>query len=121
MLYRRLLISVAASGFLVSGAFAQSGLVEVRDNTMVETFGAIADRVDDWDVHDASGRKIGEVEEVVGTDVNTPTALVIDFEDDSAYPDRDVVIPFSEFSYENGRLTLNATPEAVRGMEIWHD
>lgn len=121
MFYRRLLIAIAASGFLAGGALAQSALVEVRDNVMVEAFGAIADRVDDWDVYDLSGKEIGEVEEVVGTGRDTPTALVVDFDDDSAYPDRDVVIPLSEFVYENGRLTLKATPEAVSGMEVWHD
>ena len=121
MFYRRLLISLAAGGFLVGGAFAQSGLVEVRDNVMVEAFAAVADRIDDWDVYDPSGKEIGEVEEVVGPDRDTASALVVDFDDDSAYPDRDVVIPLSEFVYENGRLTLKATPEAVSGMEIWRD
>lgn len=121
MFYSRLLIAIAATGFLAGSALAQSALVEVRDDVMVEAFGAIADRVDDWDVYDVSGKEIGEVEEVVGADRDTPTALVVDFDDDSAYPDRDVVIPLDELVYENGRLILKATPEAVRGMEIWRD
>lgn len=123
MIYRGFLLGLAATGFMVGSAFAQSNLVEIRDNVQVEAFGASADRVDDWDVYDSAGTEIGEVDEVVGTDAATPTALVIDFDDDNehAYPDREVVIPLSEFTYENGRLTLNATPEAVRGMPVWDD
>ena len=84
-------------------------------------FPAIADDVDDWDVYDAQGTEIGEVDEVVGTDVNTPTALVVDFEGNGGYADRDVVIPLDLFTQENGRLVLNADPAAVSQMPTWDD
>ena len=122
MLHRKLLLGIALGGLMTGGAaMAQTAWVEVSDNVHVAAFGAIADQVDDWDVHDASGVEIGEVEEVVGPDADTPTALVVDFEGNAGYADRDVVIPIEEFSLEGRRLVLNATPETVSGFEVWKD
>lgn len=122
MLHGKLLLGLALGSLIAGGAaMAQTAWVEVSDNAHVAAFGAIADQVDDWDVYDASGTEIGEVEEVVGPDAATPTALVIDFEGKAGYADRDVVIPLDQFSRENNRLTLNASPEAVGAMEAWND
>lgn len=122
MLHGKLLLGLALGSLMIGGAAtAQTAWVEVRDNAHVAAFGAIADQVDDWDVYDASGTEIGEVEEVVGPDAATPTALVIDFEGKAGYADRDVVIPLDQFTRENNRLTLNASPEAVGAMEAWKD
>lgn len=122
MPYRMLLPGLVAGCLMAGGAaMAQTALVEVNDNVHVAAFGAIADQVDDWDVHDASGVEIGEVEEVVGPDADTPTALVVDFDGNAGYADRDVVIPLDQFTRENDRLTLNASPDAVGGMETWND
>lgn len=122
MLHRKLLLGIALGGLMTGGAaMAQTAWVEVSDNVHVAAFGAIADQVDDWDVHDAAGTVIGEVDEVVGPDAGTPTALVVDFEGNAGYADRDVVIPLDQFTRENNRLTLNAAPDAVGAMEPWND
>ncbi len=121
MRYRNILLGLAAGSLMTGAALAQTALVEVNDNVHVAAFGAIADQVDDWDVYDASGVEIGEVEEVVGPDAGTPSALVIDFDGKAGYADRDVVIPLDQFTRENNRLTLNAAPEAVSAMETWND
>jgi len=122
MLHRKLLLGLALGGLMTGGAaMAQTALVEVNDNVHVAAFGAIADQVDDWDVYDASGAEIGEVEDVVGPDAATPSALVIDFEGNAGYADRDVVVPLDQFTRANNRLTLNASPEAISAMETWND
>ncbi len=121
MLYRKLLPGIVAGCLMTGGAFAQTALVEIDDDVQVAGFEANADTVDDWDVFDASGAQIGEVEDVVGTDARTPTALVVDFDGKAGYADRDVVIPLGEFARENGRLVLNAAPDAVGGMPTWND
>ena len=122
MLHRKLLLAMALGGLMTGGAaMAQTALVEVNGNVHVAAFGAIADQVDDWDVHDASGAEIGEVDEVVGSDAGTPTALVVDFEGNAGYADRDVVVPIDQFTRATNRLTLNASPEAVSAMETWND
>lgn len=122
MLHRKLLLAAALGGLMTGGAaLAQTALVEVNGNVHVAAFGAIADQVDDWDVHDASGMEIGEVDEVVGPDAGTPAALVVDFKGNAGYADRDVVIPIDQFTRENNRLTLNASMDAVSAMETWND
>ena len=122
MSYRKLLLGIVAGGFLAGGsAFAQSALVEIDDDVQVAPFGVDADTVDDWDVYDASGTEIGEVEDVLGTDAKTPTALAVDFEGNGGYADRDVAVPLGEFTREGGRLILKATPDAVAAMPTWDD
>lgn len=116
------MITAVASLMVVSGAaFAQAPLVEIADRVMVEPFGADADTVDDWDVHAADGTEIGEVEEVLGTDAQTPTALAVDFEGNGGYADRDVVIPLDRFTLSEGRLVLDADPASVEAMPTWDD
>ena len=121
MSYRKLLLGIVAGGLLTGGAFAQTAWVEIDDEVRVPAFDARADDVDDWDVYDAAGTEIGEVEEVVGPDRQTPAALVVDFEGNAGYADRDVVIPLDQFTRQNDRLVLNAAPDAVGGMETWND
>ena len=122
MLYRKLLLGIVAGGFITGGsALAQNALVEVADDVQVPALGATADTIDDWDVFDASGTEIGEVEEVLGTDARTPTALAVDFEGNAGYADRDVVIPLDAFTLQDNRLVLNAAPDAVSAMEEWRD
>lgn len=102
-------------------AFAQAHLVEIADSVMVEPFGANADTVDDWDVYAADGTEIGEVDEVLGSDPQTPTALAVDFEGNGGYADRDVVVPLDQFTPSGNRLVLNADPAAVQAMPDWND
>lgn len=121
MIARKFSLAISTAVLMAGTAFAQGNLVEVRDNVQVVPFNAIADEVDDWDVYDASGTEIGDVEDVVGTDKNTPTALVVDFKSKSAYGDRDVVIPLDQFSLQGNRLILNADAAAVAQMPAWDD
>ena len=112
------LITMLAS---IGSASAQTSLVEISDSVMVANFGANADTVDDWDVFAADGTKLGDVEEVLGTDTQTPTALAVDFEGNAGYADRDVVIPLDQFTLVDGRLVLDADPATVSTMPEWDD
>ena len=118
---RQFVLAAAAASLIGGAAYAQGALVEIGDDVQVAPFNATVDQIDDWDVFNMAGTEVGEVEEVVGTDANTPTALVVDFEGNEGYADRDVVIPFDQFSLENNRLTLRADPAAVGQMETWND
>jgi hypothetical protein len=96
-------------------------LIEIdNDNVQVAEFGASVDQVEDWDVF-AGGAKVGEVEEVVGTDAATPTALVVDFDGSGGFADQDIVVPLDQFSWENNQLVLNADVAAVGGFQVWND
>ena len=104
-------------------ALAQSGWAEVPDSTMIKAFGMSADDLDDLDVVNAAGHKIGEVEDVL-SEVGQPAALGIEFEGFSDYSpgkDLDVIVPFDQFTLEQGRLKLNADAAAVKAMETYPD
>ncbi|MEO3387479.1 PRC-barrel domain-containing protein [Mesorhizobium sp. CAU 1741] len=118
---RQFTLAVAAASMMGGAAFAQGTWVEIEDTIQVPTFEATVDQIDDWDVSNVGGSVIGEVEEVVGTDANTPTALVIDLEGNEGYADRDVVVPFDQFTLDGDRLTLRADPAAAAQMEEWSD
>ena len=66
-------------------AMAQSHLVEIPDRVTVATLGTDVDTIDDWDVFAPDGTKLGDVEEVLGTDPRTPTALAIDFDGNDVF------------------------------------
>ncbi|MGX6647293.1 hypothetical protein ACWCOP_05055 [Maricaulaceae bacterium MS644] len=119
----RLYFAVLA-GLLTAPAFAQNpqdAMYEVADRTPLPGFTINADVADDLDVVDATNRKIGEVEEVVGPNRDTPEALVVDFEDAIAeYGRQDRIIPLSAFSFDGGFMVL-ADDTAVSDMPIWRD
>lgn len=96
-------------------------LVELDDGVTVAALGMSVDRIDDMDVH-FDGRKVGEVEEVLGTAPGTATALTVDFDDNAGFGDRDdVIVPLDRFRLDNGRLVLSADAAAVAQMPVWND
>lgn len=118
---RTLALTAVTLGILATGASAQMKLEEVSDSTMLMPWNVSAEKVEDMDVM-ANGKKVGEVENVVGTSDSAPTALVVDFEDDAGYGDRDnLVIPVENFSYTNNMLALTAAPAAMSNMQAWDD
>jgi hypothetical protein len=121
---RNLLLPAALAVLLpASTAFAQTAWVEVDDQVMVAPFNLNADRVDDMDVVDAAGRKIGEIEDVIGPSRTEATALVVDFESGSGYVagDDDVIVPLAGFELQGENLLLLGDAQTVRGYEIYRD
>ncbi|MEN3791779.1 PRC-barrel domain-containing protein, partial [Fulvimarina sp. MAC3] len=82
------------------------------------------DEIEDMDVYDGNGTEVGEVDDVLGSDPQTPTHIEVNFDDDDAstYPDRDdVVVPISNFSLLNNRLTVDLSPEEVQNLPVRND
>lgn len=122
MFAKKLSIAMIAAGMMAGTAMAQTAWVEIEDDNLeIAEFGATVDQVEDWDVYNAAGEKVGEVDEVVGADATAATALVVDFDGNGGYVDQDVVIPLDQFSWENNQLVLNADVDAVGGFEVWTD
>jgi hypothetical protein len=115
----------AVTAALLAGAgiaLAQNAWVEVDDAVDVAPLNAQADVVDDWDVYNGAGAKIGEVETVIGPDRNTPTALVVDFEDDAGLGDRDdLIVPLDRFALNGQNLTLDVDAAAVAAFVEYRD
>ena len=117
----RLALPFAVLALTASPALAQQGWVEIADDVQVPSFGINVDRVDDLDVY-VDGREIGDVEEVLGRSAEEPAALVIDFDDDAGYGDRDdVIIPIDRFRLDGNRLMTDVTPAEVAGFPEWND
>ncbi|UIJ73518.1 PRC-barrel domain-containing protein [Aurantimonas sp. HBX-1] len=111
-------VALLSAGLFAGAAFAQTaGLVDVDDNVMVPPFNVTVDDLDDMDVYDAAGTEIGEIEEVVGTDANTPTAFVVDF-DDQGYGDEERVIGLENFAMDGARMTLSLDAAGVATLPV---
>lgn len=121
----RLFRPLMAAGFtavLAGSALAQTAaLVEIDDSFVVQPWNMSVDAIDDMTVLGAGGTKVGEVEEVLGTDASTPTALVVDFDDNSTYGDDDRVIPLDQFTPGANGLTANFNPANVRDYPAYDD
>ena len=116
--FASLFLAVAFGGV----AFAQTAWVEIDDDVVVAPLNKEADDVEDWDVIGSDGAKLGEVEEVIGTQAGTASALVVEFEDGSIFDrDREVIVPLDQFSFADDKLTLNADAAAVGTMELYKD
>jgi len=110
-------VLLAATGL----AMAQDKLIELEDTVMVAPLGMSVGQIEDLDVY-VDGRKVGEVEEVIGTDPANPTALVIDFDGDSAFGDRDdMIVQIARFVASGGRLVTDLSPTEVASLDVWKD
>ena len=122
MKLKTLSATVIAASLAAGTAYAQQSFVEIEDNVMVQPFNANADTVEDWDVYSPAGVEIADVEDVIGTDAQSPTALVVDLDDNAGFGDRDdVIVPLDQFSWQDNRLVLNADAAAVSTMAVWND
>lgn len=120
----RLKLALAACLALSAApALAQTAWVEVRDSVMVAPFNLPADDVEDMDVVDAAGKKIGEVEEVLGPNADEATAVAIDFDDNAGLDDRngDVIVPLAGVELQGKTLRLLGDAATIRGYEIYPD
>ncbi|MBE7185300.1 MAG: PRC-barrel domain-containing protein [Methylobacterium mesophilicum] len=122
MKFSRPLAAAILSAVIATPALAQTAWVKIDDNVAMQPWGATVDAVEDMDVMGANGTKIGEVEEIVGTAAGTPSAIVVDFSDDSPFGNRpDVVVPLDQFTFDNNRLTLAADAATVSGFQNYDD
>lgn len=106
---------------LATPALAQDRMLEVNDGVLLSEFGIDADLADDLDVLDTAGRKIGEVEEVVGWSRDAAEALVVEFED--AFPEYGLderVLPLAAFRFDGGAVVLRDNTD-VQAMPVWRD
>lgn len=121
----RLLLCPALAIALASAASAQTAqqpLIEIDDDVMVTGFEMTADTLDDLDVTDPGGIVIGEVEEVLGTSADMPSALAIDFDDSQTdFGDEDRVVNLDQVELVNGALVLRMPATGILELPIWDD
>ncbi|GGD91190.1 hypothetical protein GCM10011390_07400 [Aureimonas endophytica] len=110
------------TAYAVGPAGAQVQYVELPDGAILAPWNMTVDAVEDLDVLGANGQKIGEVEEVIGTDPATPAALVVDFEGGSGFDTRDdIAVPLDAFSMAPKGLLMTLSADSVAALPTWDD
>jgi len=117
----KLFVAFPIAALMAAPALGQTQWVELQDNVQVSQFSSTVDQVEDWDLYDASGQKIGEIEAVLGSDGASASALVVDFDNASSYVDGDVIVPIDQFTWEANRLSLNIDKAGAQQLELWND
>ncbi len=77
--------------------------------------------IDDADVVNADGDKIGEIEEVLVDDSGTPVAAVVEVGGILDIGDEDIVISLEDLSYEDGDYATTLTEEQLEELPEWDD
>ena len=118
----RTAILVAAALFSTT-AFAQAPatvqLVEIDDDQAnIAVLGLTVDQIEDLDLYDAQGTKLGEIEDVLGADATAATVLSIDLEGSD---DVDVIVELSDMQLQDNRLVTSLTIEELRALPVWND
>ncbi|KQT57423.1 MULTISPECIES: PRC-barrel domain-containing protein [unclassified Aureimonas] len=115
-------VVIATSLFGAATAHAQTtALVEVADATMIPMINSNADALEDLAIHNAAGVKIGEIEEVLGTDAATATAVAVDFDDKAGFGNEDRIVPLESLTLNGVKLILSADAAAVGALPIYND
>ena len=102
---------------------AQPDWIELDDAASVTQLSLSVDQLDDLDLHDAAGQKLGEVEEVIGLVDGTVIGLAVELDDAAGADDDDdeVVVPIASVRLDGERLTTDLTPDALRALPQWDD
>lgn len=118
----RLSLVLAFAAMSAGSAFAQqSELVKIDSSVQIELLGTIAGSAKDLNVIDAAGKKLGEIEAVVGPDSKTPSAIVVDFDDGAGFGSNNLAVPLDSFTRTNGQLTLDVDPSSTASLPVYND
>jgi sporulation protein YlmC with PRC-barrel domain len=123
MMHRYLIITVALIG-AVGLAHAQQPttgsvppLVEVEDEAMmVEHFNLSVNQLEDMEVTDSGGKRIGEVEDILMTPEGQITAVAVE-----VVSDKEVVMELDQLHREGDVLVTDLTKEQVEALPSWDD
>ena len=116
---KRFVTTTTLIALLAPSAFAQQSYVDVADDARIEALNISVEDLDDKDVYDVGGREIGEVEEVLGSDERTPTAIVVDFNDHIVEHDR--IVQIADTALESDRLVIRLDQEALQELERYDE
>jgi hypothetical protein len=95
--------------------------IEIDDDALqVPGLSTTVGALDDMDVFNAAGEKIGEVDEVLGAEAATPSAVAVELED-GASDDKTVILQLTELTSAEGRLVTQMTREQLDALPDFDD
>ncbi len=120
---RALMLACLLGSSVAGSALAQTAWTETDGQVFVGALGLTVDEIDDMDVVDAAGRKIGEVEDVVGPSRSEATGVVIDLDSTSGLiaGDDDIIVPLAGVEVHGKALRLLGDAATLRGYDIYQD
>ncbi|UEM24595.1 PRC-barrel domain-containing protein (plasmid) [Skermanella mucosa] len=131
MLKRVAILTVAAALTMPAAVLAQTaapgansgGLVELDDDrTDVNWQGRSIDDLEDMDVYNTGGDKIGEVEEVLGDASGRISAVAVEFGGTLGIGDKQVVVPLDRLQLgQDDRLVTDMVEEDLARLQEWED
>lgn len=101
-----------------------SSVVELDDDFVLPTLNLPVDALDDYDLEDRDGNDIGEIEEVIGPDERTATAIVVEFDGPGwFFNDEDVerVVDIGKFSIQGDKLIIDISQDDVLKLPVYQD
>ncbi|PYE25765.1 PRC-barrel domain protein [Rhizobium sp. PP-F2F-G20b] len=111
---------LAGAGASFSQAPA-TALVDVSGKTMVPGFNVTADDLESMNVYNAAGEKIGEIEDVVGSDKTTPTGVAVDFERSANLGREHRVVALDKVKQDGLRLVVDIDAAAAAQLPVYDD
>ncbi len=99
-------------------------LVELDGDFVLPGLNVPVRALDDYDLVDRNGEDLGEVEEVLGPNEMTATAVAIEFDGPGwFFNDADVtrVVDIDMLSIEGDKLVLDITEDNVRALPVYRD
>ncbi|MEA3533205.1 hypothetical protein [Rhizobium sp. CC-YZS058] len=96
-------------------------MVKVADDTMVTGLNITADALEGMAIHDAAGKKIGEVEDVVGTDRTAATGVAIEFDRASGLGRETRVVALRDLKQDGLRLSVDLDAAAAEKLPVFDD
>jgi sporulation protein YlmC with PRC-barrel domain len=123
MMHRYLIITVTLIG-AIGLAHAQQPttgsvppLVEVEDEAMmVERFNLSVKQLEDMEIIDSGGKRVGEVEDVLMTPERKITAVAVE-----VVGDKEVVVALDQLRHQGDVLMTELTKEQVEALQSWDD
>ena len=116
-----LLAGAGASSVQAQAAAQATTWVDVPGKTMVPGFNVTADDLESMNVYNAKGEKIGEIEDVVGTDAATPAGVAIDFERSANLGREHRVVTLDKVKQDGLRLVVDIDAAAAAKLPIYDD
>jgi hypothetical protein len=112
--------AATAPGAVTSGAGA--ALIEIDNEARIVTpFNISADRLEDLDLYNAAGDRIGDVEEVLMTPDGVITAISAEVGGFLGIGEREVLIGLEQLAFDGERLTTRLSEAELESLPEWDD
>jgi rRNA processing protein Gar1 len=116
------LLSMVVGLTMAGSAMAQTVYVEVnQDDLAVPELNLQVSQIEDLDVYDESGTLIGDVEDVLGPNAQTPTAVAVDVDKYLGVSGDDVVFTFQQVKLQDGKLVTSIVKDDIAKLPRFND